>query len=403
MSLEKRKNNGLSLAFDLVDQPKQIATIKVIGIGGAGGNAINRMIEDQLTGVKFYAMNTDKQALGQNKAPHRLQIGEKLTEGLGAGGDPEIGEKAVNESKDMIVEALCDTDMVFIACGMGGGTGTGAGPVVAQIAKDCDALTVGIVTTPFSFEGRIRSEKAKKGIEALKEFVDTLIIVPNEKLLSLVPRNMPIEDAFRVADEILMHATKGISDVINVPGLINVDFADVKSVMSDMGDALMGSGVAAGESRAQEAAEKAISSPLIENASIRGAEGVLVNITGGKDLTLNDISEATTVIHDAAGDNANIIFGAVIDPTMTDKLRVTVIATGFQNNGKRKQGYPELSDLKFDPSFVAGNGDIPLIKKLQSEPLEQVWSDVFSQEGDLPFQVNGEQNIPAFMRNQRTE
>lgn len=401
MSKEK-PNKGLPLAFDLVDQSKQIASIKVIGIGGAGGNAINRMIEDKLTGVEFYAMNTDKQALEQNKAPHRLQIGEKLTEGLGAGGNPEIGEKAVEENKDLIIEALCDTDMVFIACGMGGGTGTGAAPVVAQIAKDCKALTVGIVTTPFLFEGKIRNDKAKMGIEALKEFVDTLIVVPNEKLLSLVPRNMPVEDAFRVADETLLHATKGISDVINVPGLINVDFADVKSVMSDMGAALMGSGIASGDNRAQEAAEKAIASPLIENVSIGGAEGVLVNITGGKDLTLNDISEATTIIHDAAGDNANIIFGAVIDPAISENLRVTVVATGFSTNGKHRKR-PELSNMAVDPAFVAGNGDIPLIKKLESEPLEQVWSEVFAQDGDTPLNVNADLDIPTFMRNQEAE
>ncbi|NQT23736.1 cell division protein FtsZ [candidate division KSB1 bacterium] len=391
------------LAFDLVDQSKQIATIKVIGIGGAGGNAINRMIEDNLTGVEFYAMNTDKQVLDQNKAPHRIQIGEKATGGLGAGGNPEIGEKAVEENKDLIIEALCDTDMVFIACGMGGGTGTGAAPAVAQIAKDCKALTVGIITTPFLFEGKIRNEKARKGIEALAEFVDTMIIVPNEKLLSLVPRNMPVEDAFRVADETLMHATKGISDVINVPGLINVDFADVKSIMSDMGDALMGSGVATGENRAQEAAEKAISSPLIDNASIGGAAGVLVNITGGKDLTLNDISEATMIIHNAAGDNANIIFGAVIDPKLTDELRVTVVATGFHKSTSKKRGYPELSDMAIDSSFVAGNGDIPLIRKLESEPLEQIWSDVFTQESDVPFNADAALNIPTFVRNQAGE
>jgi len=232
--------------------------------------------------------------------------------------------------------------------------------------------------------------------------VDTLIVVPNEKLLSLVPRNMPVEDAFRVADETLLHATKGISDVINVPGLINVDFADVKSVMSDMGAALMGSGIASGDNRAQEAAEKAIASPLIENVSIGGAEGVLVNITGGKDLTLNDISEATTIIHDAAGDNANIIFGAVIDPAISENLRVTVVATGFSTNGKHRKR-PELSNMAVDPAFVAGNGDIPLIKKLESEPLEQVWSEVFAQDGDTPLNVNADLDIPTFMRNQEAE
>jgi cell division protein FtsZ len=400
MVRENKPNKGQSLAFDLVEQSKQIANIKVFGIGGAGGNAINRMIEDKLTGVEFYALNTDRQALGQNKAPHRIQIGEKLTGGLGAGGKPEVGEKAVEENKDLIIEALCDTDMVFIACGMGGGTGTGAAPAVARIAKDCKALTVGIVTTPFMFEGRIRNEKARMGIESLKEFVDTLIIVPNEKLLTIIPKAMPVEDAFRIADETLMHATKGISDVINVPGLINVDFADVKSVMSDMGDALMGSGVATGNNRAQEAAEKAISSPLIDYASIEGAEGVLVNITGGKDLTLNDISEATTIIHNAAGDNANIIFGAVIDPNLTEQLRVTVIATGFQKNNHKKRGFPELSRMTIGSSYVASNGDIPLMKKLESEPLEQVWSDVFTHESDVPFNPNADLNIPTFMRKQ---
>lgn len=393
-------SSGQALTFDFADQNRQVAKIRVVGVGGAGGNAVNRMIQDQLTGVDFIAMNTDLQALEQNRAPSRIQIGKNLTKGLGAGGNPETGRKAIEENKDIVIDALSETDMVLITCGMGGGTGTGAAPVVAEISKDLGALTVGIITKPFVFEGARRKEKADLGIRELKENVDTLIVVPNQKLISLVPKNTPIEDAFRIADEVLLHATKGISDVINVPGLINLDFADVKTIMSQMGDALMGSAVAEGNDRAKEAAEKAISSPLIEDVSINGALGVLVNITGGEDLSLNDINEATSIIYDAAGSEANIIFGAVIDPSLNGDLRVTVIATGFNGNGFKTSFYKENPNrfVSVSPSRNADDG--PIFTRLESEPLEQTMGDIFGNDGGLTFTSKDDLNIPTFIRKQ---
>ena len=394
-----RKSPGTPLTFDFADQSRQVARIRVVGVGGAGGNAVNRMIADQLNGVDFIAMNTDLQALEQNHASCRIQIGKNLTKGLGAGGNPEIGRKGIEENKDIVIETLSETDMVLITCGMGGGTGTGAAPVVAEISRDLGALTVGIVTKPFVFEGNKRMEKAEAGIRELKENVDTLIVVPNQKLVSLVPKNMPLEDAFRVADEILLHATKGISDVINVPGLINLDFADVKTVMSQMGDALMGSGMATGEGRAKEAAEKAITSPLIDDISINGALGVLVNITGGKDLSLNDINEATSIIYEEAGSNANIIFGAVIDPSMNGDVRVTVIATGFHNNGLRS-GLSKESIKRFSVSSSETSEEAPLFQKPEDEPLEQTLVEIFGHDGSVNFMSKDDLNIPAYIRKQ---
>ena len=398
--MSQNVSSGKSLTFDFADQVSQIATIRVVGVGGAGGNALNRMIEDQLTGVEFIAMNTDLQALDQNAATSRIQIGKNLTRGLGAGGNPEIGRKAIEENKDVVIDALSETDMVFIACGMGGGTGTGAAPVVAEIARDLGALTVGIVTRPFDFEGDRRNEKAELGIKELKEYVDTLIVVPNQKLISLVPKQTPLEDAFRVADEILLHATKGISDLINVPGLINLDFADVKTIMTNMGDAIMGSGVANGETRAKEAAEKAITSPMIDDISISGALGVLVNITGGKELSLNDINEANSVVYDAAGSEANIIFGAVIDPSMNGDLRVTVIATGFHRNGLRSGFYKENSHRVPLSNPAAQSGNASLFQKLEQEPLEQTLGEIFGNDGGLSMISKEDLNIPTFIRKQ---
>lgn len=305
------------------------ANIKVIGVGGAGGNAINRMITSNLKGVDFIALNTDKQALNINQAPTRIQIGQILTKGLGAGANPDIGRQAVEEAKEKIADAIAGADMVFITAGMGGGTGTGASPIIAEMAREIGALTVGIVTKPFMFEGATRHRIATKGVEILKSVVDTLIVVPNQRLLALADRNMPFTEAFKMADDVLLQATKGISDIINVPGVVNVDFMDVRTIMSEMGDALMGTGFAQGENRGREAAEQAINSPLLENISINGARGVLLNITGGKDLGLYDIDQAASMIHEAAGDEANIIFGAVIDERLEGEIRVTVIATGF--------------------------------------------------------------------------
>ncbi|MCK5148230.1 cell division protein FtsZ [bacterium] len=390
-----------SLLFDFVEQTRQIARIRVVGVGGAGGNAINRMIEDQLTGVDFIAMNTDLQALEMNKAPCRIQIGKNLTRGLGAGGVPEVGRKAIEENKDAVIEILSDTDMVFIAAGMGGGTGTGAAPVVAEIARDLGALTVGIVTKPFMFEGGQRTKRAEAGIRDLKEYVDTLIAVPNQKLLSIVPKNTPLEEAFRKADEILLHATKGISDVINIPGLVNLDFADVQTVMCQMGDAIMGSGIATGDNRGKEAAEDAIHSSMIDDISIKGAKGVLVNITGGKNLAINDIHEATSVVYEAAGDEANIIFGAVIDPLLDAEIRVTVIATGFNHHGISMKKINQMNVGSRRIESPAGLEDIPVLQKLQTEPLESTLGEIFGHDGGMSFVSENDLNVPAYLRKSR--
>ncbi len=308
--------------------PSNVAKIKVIGVGGGGCNAVNRMIQSGIVGVEFWAINTDAQALSQASAPNRLQVGQKLTRGLGAGGNPAIGQKAAEESREEIATALEDTDLVFITAGMGGGTGTGAAPIVAEVAKEIGCLTVGVITRPFTFEGRRRTNQAEEGISALQTRVDTLIIIPNNQLLSVISPETPVQEAFRVADDILRQGVQGISDIITIPGLVNVDFADVRAVMADAGSALMGIGIGSGKSRAQEGAVMAISSPLLES-SIEGAKGVVLNITGGKDLTLHEVNTAAEAIYEIVDTNANIIFGAVIDEQMQGEVRITVIATGF--------------------------------------------------------------------------
>ncbi|KZE38232.1 cell division protein FtsZ [Bhargavaea cecembensis] len=305
-----------------------LAVIKVIGVGGGGNNAVNRMIEHGVQGVEFIAVNTDAQALKLSQAEVTLQIGEKLTRGLGAGANPEVGKKAAEESKEQIEEALRGADMVFVTAGMGGGTGTGAAPVIAQIAKDLGALTVGVVTRPFTFEGRKRATQAIGGIAAMKESVDTLIVIPNDRLLEIVDKNTPMLEAFREADNVLRQGVSGISDLIAVPGLINLDFADVKTIMQNKGSALMGIGVSSGENRASEAAKKAISSPLLET-SIDGAKGVLMNITGGSNLSLFEVQEAADIVASASDEEVNMIFGSVINDNLKDEIVVTVIATGF--------------------------------------------------------------------------
>jgi cell division protein FtsZ len=318
--------------------PETLAKIKVVGVGGGGNNAVNRMIVAGLQGVDFISVNCDAQALLLSKAQNRIQIGEKLTKGLGAGANPEIGQKAAEESREIIIEQLRGTDMVFVTAGMGGGTGTGAAPIVAECAREAGALTVGVVTKPFSFEGKRRMNQAEAGIVTLKERVDTLITIPNDRLLQVIDRRTSMIDAFRIADDVLRQGVQGISDLISVPGLINADFADVKTIMSNAGSALMGIGTATGDNGAVAAAEAAIKSPLLE-ASIEGARGVLFNITGGKDLSLFDVTEASNIITEAVDPDANIIFGAVIDEKLDDEIRVTVIATGF--NGKNPALYPE--------------------------------------------------------------
>ncbi|MEB3162864.1 MAG: cell division protein FtsZ [Prochlorothrix sp.] len=311
--------------------PSSIARIKVIGVGGGGSNAVNRMIASDLGGVEFWAMNTDAQALISAAAPQRLQIGQKLTRGLGAGGNPAIGQKAAEESRDEIAKALENSDLVFITAGMGGGTGTGAAPIVAEIAKELGALTVGIVTRPFTFEGRRRQSQADEGIAALQTRVDTLIMIPNDKLLAVISDQTPVQEAFRMADDILRQGVQGISDIITIPGLVNVDFADIRAVMADAGSAMMGIGIGSGKSRAKEAAAAAISSPLLD-ASVEGAKGVVFNITGGSDLTLHEVNAAAETIYEVVDPEANIIFGAVIDDRLQGEVRITVIATGFGLN-----------------------------------------------------------------------
>ena len=304
------------------------ARIKVIGVGGGGSNAVNRMIASDIEGIEFWTMNTDAQALSHSDATRRIQLGQKLTRGLGAGGNPAIGQKAAEESREEIAQALEGADLVFITAGMGGGTGTGAARIVAEVAKEMGALTVGVVTRPFTFEGRRRTNQAEEGISGLQSQVDTLIIIPNDKLLQAINEQTPVQEAFRIADDVLRSGVQGISDIITIPGLINVDFADVRTVMADAGSALMGIGEGSGKSRAREAAVQAITSPLLE-CSIEGARGVVLNITGGADMTLIEVNTAAETIYEVVDPNANIIFGAVIDPNMQGEMRITVIATGF--------------------------------------------------------------------------
>lgn len=319
------------MIFEFEETPTQNAKMKVIGVGGAGGNAVNRMIDEELEGVEFISINTDAQALKSSCAQVTMQIGKKLTRGLGAGARPEIGRQAVHESEEEIRKVLEGADLVFITAGMGGGTGTGAAPIIADIAREMGALTIGIVTKPFSFEGKKRGRQGEQGLAELRRAVDTVIVVPNDRLLSVVPKGTTFKDALKKADEVLLHATQGISDLIRVSGEVNVDFADVRTIMSSRGPALMGSGFGEGDNRAQEAAQEAISSPLLDNVSINGAKGVLINITGGMDLAIDEVTEISTIIQEEAGDDAEIIFGAVHDPALEGRVRVTVIATGFDS------------------------------------------------------------------------
>lgn len=352
------------LEFDV--DVNSVAQIKVVGVGGAGNNAVNRMISAGLKGVEFYSINTDKQALYLSMAPHKIQIGEKLTKGLGAGANPEIGKRAAEESFEDIKKILEGADMVFVTAGMGGGTGTGAAPVVAQVAKELGILTVGVVTKPFGFEGKVRKMQAEKGLAELKERVDTLVTIPNDRLLQIVDKKASIMEAFRIADDVLRSGVQGISDLIAVPGLVNLDFADVKTIMLNKGYAHMGIGKASGENRSAEAVKQAIHSPLLET-SIEGAKSVLLNITGGVNLGIFEVNEAADLVFQSADPDANIIFGAVIDENMQDEIRITVIATGFEEGGQtavKRQDMQELStDKKEAPKGNSGYGnediDIP--------------------------------------------
>ncbi len=323
-------------------RPNNLAKIKVIGVGGGGGNAVNRMVSQGLSGVEFWAMNTDAQVLATSQASKTVQLGERLTNGLGAGGNPQVGEKAADESRDAIMAAIDGADMVFVTAGMGGGTGTGAAPIIAQVAKEVGALTVGVVTKPFAFEGKRKMKQAMEGLEKLQEHVDSLITVPNNKLISVIEKKVTFKDAFYVVDEVLARGVQGISDIITVPGLINIDFADVKSIMSSSGSAIMGIGEGTGEGRALDAAKAAVNSPILET-SINGASGVIINVTGGANMTLFEVQEAANMIEDAVKDDANVIFGAVIDEKIQDGLQITVIATGFELDEKEKEKPDTLS------------------------------------------------------------
>lgn len=333
------------MIFEFEENQVRNARMKVIGVGGAGGNAVNRMIDEDLEGVEFISANTDAQVLKSSRSQQTIQLGKKLTRGLGAGARPEIGRQAVHESQDEVRKALDGSDLVFITAGMGGGTGTGAAPIIGEIAREMGALTIGIVTRPFSFEGKKRMRQAEQGLAELRRTVDTMIVVPNDRLLSVVGKGTSFRDALKKADEVLLHATQGISDLIRVSGEVNVDFADVRTIMACRGPALMGSGFGEGDNRAQEAAQEAISSPLLDEISIAGAKGVLINITGGMDLAIDEVSQISSIIQEEAGDEAEIIFGAVHDPNLEGKVRVTVIATGFDRSEEEEEKVirPEFS------------------------------------------------------------
>ncbi len=381
-SMAEREGLG-GRRFELVDET-ETARIKVIGLGGGGSNAINRMIAARFVGVDFIVANTDLQVLRASPAPTKIQIGAKLTGGLGAGSDPSIGRRAAEEDRDRVAQVLDGADMVFVTAGLGGGTGTGAAPVVAGIAKELGALTVAVVTKPFHFEGRLRAQAAEMGVDELRSVVDTLITIPNQRLLNVVDRGTPLLDAFRVADSVLHQAVQGISDLILVPGLINLDFADVRMIMGGMGLALMGTGIGRGEHRALDAAQKAVASPLLDDTSIAGAKGILINITGGPDLTLHEVDEAAKAVTEAAHEEANIIFGAVIDEGLSEEIRVTVIATGFAE--RVSQGAGKTVDLK----SYARSGE------------RQSWrrrAEVRAEGQDEPAD-DTDLDIPAFLRRQ---
>jgi len=402
------------MLFEFDSIAEQKAKLKVIGVGGAGGNAVNRMIQAGMQGVDFIAVNTDAQDLENNAAKHKIQIGKNLTKGLGAGAKADVGREAVEADREAIVGVLEGADMVFITGGMGGGTGTGAAASVAQMAREMEILTVGIVTLPFNFEGPKRMNRGMAGQADLRKACDTVISIPNQKLMSIVDSNTTVVEAFKLADSILHQAAKGISDLINVHGLINLDFADVETIMKNMGEAIMGTGVAGGEERAVLAAQQAISSPLLDNASISGAQGVLVNITGGPDLTLIEVDDATSIIFEEAGNDANIIFGAVIDPKMTEEIRVTVIATGF-NHKLPKETEKEDKEVIIRPKqkqarILADEENVPSYQKKMNEeqesevtppPVEQPPAQQFHFDDTNPVIYGDELEVPAFIRRQQ--
>ena len=399
------------MLFEFDSLAEQKANLKVIGVGGAGGNAVNRMIQAGMKGVDFMVINTDAQDLENNAAENKIQIGKNLTRGLGAGAKSEIGRDAIESDKDAVKSLIEGADMVFITAGMGGGTGTGAAPRVAQIAREMGVLTVGIVTLPFNFEGPKRMNRGLAGITELRKVCDTLISIPNQKLMSVVDKNTTVVEAFKLADSVLHHASKGISDLINVHGLVNLDFADVETIMKSMGEAVIGTGTAKGEERAVLAAQQAISSPLLDNASISGAQGVLVNITGGSDLAIMEVDQATNIIFEEAGQGANIIFGAVIDPDLKDEIMVTVIATGFnhkvaeddvsnraiESHLESKQQYKTVTEQENVPLHKQENQEEYISEQLpieNSEP-KKLFDDL------NPVMKENDLDVPAFIRRQQ--
>ena len=375
---------------DIMNQPESFARIKVIGVGGGGCNAVNRMIDEGLSGIEFITVNTDAQALLLSKAPTRVRIGEKVTRGLGAGGNPEMGRKAAEESAEDLYEVLKGSDMVFVTAGLGGGTGTGAASIIAQIAKEIGALTIGVVTRPFTFEGNHRAKSAEEGITKLKEHADTLIVIPNDKLLQIVDKRASIADAFKTADDVLRQGIQGISELITIPGLINLDFADVRTIMSEGGAALMAVGRASGEDRARIAAEQAISSQLLD-ITIDGARGILFNVTGGNNLTLFEVNQAAAIIKETAHPDVNLIFGAVIDPNMGDEIRITVIATGFDSNSMRSR----MQRTRFTEVMKSASGEIggkENTENSERRDLAEFGSQLYSTD---------EIEVPAFLRNRK--
>ncbi len=385
------------LEIEMMDNLNAGAKLRVVGVGGGGNNALNTMIEAGLKGVEFIAANTDLQALEKSRARVQLQVGKNLTRGLGAGADPEVGRQAALEDRDKIKELLTGSDMVFITSGLGGGTGTGGAPVIAEVAKECGALTVAIVTKPFDFEGRRRMQQADEGVIELKKVVDTLIVIPNTRLRSLAPKNAKFTEMLKRADEVLLYAVRGISDLIIHPGLINLDFADVRTVMSEMGVALMGTGEASGDERALQAAQKAISNPLLEDISIDGARGVLVNITASSDMTIDEVSEASTFIQEAAHEDANIFWGTVIDDSMSDEMRVTVIATGIGNaREQRAQIRSVVNGSDIDPSAI-DHMDLPRFRRNvgRSEQTARV-----NKANSYKAREAADLDVPTFLRRQ---
>ncbi len=383
--------------YDLVPG-EHFAQIKVVGVGGGGGNAINRMIEEGMGGVDFVSINTDAQALMLSQAKTRVRIGDKLTRGLGAGGNPDIGRKAAEESADELYEVMRGADMVFITCGMGGGTGTGAAPIVAQVAKELGALTIGVVTRPFSFEGKRRHDSAEAGIEALKNHVDTLIVIPNDRLLQIADKRASLQDAFRLADDVLRQGIQGISELITVPGLINLDFADVRTIMAEGGAALMAVGQASGDDRARKAAEAAVSSQLLD-VTIDGARGILFNVTGGPALSLFEVNEAAAIIKDTAHPEVNLIFGAVIDPNMGDSVRITVIATGFEQShvARRQVAQPGAQP---QPQHAPAQQPAmqPALRRPVQPPPQQQQQQPADTGSDYSSFDSGNMDIPTFLR-----